>query len=151
MSECAPAFDPARDPPDSLYGFTRAEWSAAAQWSETVTRLVAGWDRATQYAVAGELIGLDMGAFVALARLSTDHARRVIARLDPGFTSDYAAYVLDTGPDGEPSEAYLRRVFPYLLDSTMLPEQRAANLRDLQRQIEDAAEIFRLAQVPVPS
>ena len=133
MCDCASQYDPASDPPDTFYGFTLAEWSAAAQHSGgAAADVVTSWPAIMESVQVGGLVGVSMAAFVDLARLGPAYAVRVVTRLDPAFSQDSQALAaaLAAGPSGEGG---LARFDPDL--SQMRDPQRAQRLRDLYEEL----------------
>ena len=141
MGDCAPAFDPNRDPPDSLYGFTRDEWVRAGG---PVAYVVAHWDELLAVAHAGRGIGIEMEGFVAIGRLSPDHARRAIARLEPAFSQDLARWdaAVRAGAHGAD---LVRQVHPDLA-ARVSAEDAALVADDLAMLFRSAAEFIALAR-----
>ncbi|MFN2564181.1 MAG: hypothetical protein ABR499_04130 [Gemmatimonadaceae bacterium] len=144
--DCAPAFDPARDPPDSLYGFARAEWAEAARRAGgTIATVVAHWDRAVAIAVAGGGIGLEMATFVALASLSPEHARRAVARLEPALSRDLDQFEAACRADGSLNDAWLAALTPWDDISKWPAPYRTYVEADLRKEFADARRLLALA------
>ncbi len=112
--ECArAAFDPDRDEPDTFYGFTRAEWTAAGEVAGGSAAVIAGnWDLWQASLRAGGVPGVDIAAFVALGRLGASFARRAIARLEPAFSRDTAEIERATARGAVPDSAFVARLLP---------------------------------------
>ena len=143
MCDCASQYDPRIDPPETLYGFSFAEWDAAGRRSGGLAALlVASWPSIMASVQTGGLVGLDISAFVALARLGPEYAERVIARLEPGFSLDNRELSAALSANGINPE-YLARLHPGLAE---LQGVELANLiRDLRVERDLADEILALA------
>ena len=143
MSDCAPQYDSAIDPPDSFYGFTLAEWSAAGQRSGgEAAYVVASWPAIMESVQAGGLVGMGLAAFVDLARLGPEYAARVVTRLGAAFSRDTQALAaaLAAGVSGEGGLARFDPALPQVRGP-----QRAQRIRDLHEELALAQEIIRLA------
>jgi hypothetical protein len=146
------AYDPERDAPGTLYGFTRDEWAVAGErYGGTAAAIVALWDRLMHMRQHGQSIGADLEALVAIARVGPTHARRVMARLEPAFSRDHDALADAISPDGRINRTYLERVYPgFVAEADTNPEWFAQFICELRRELVLATELRALAASPEP-
>ena len=140
MGDCVAAYDPVRDPPDSLYGFTRDEWERAGGPAADVA---SRWDEVLAVVRAGGGVDVGMGCFVAIGGLSSGHARRAIARLDPAFSQDYARWEAAVAAGARGADL-VQRVDPALA-RRLSAEDAALIADDMTVQFTEAAELIALA------
>ncbi len=70
------------DRDDALFGFSHAEWIASGAFS------AAGLAFVRQCLARGQSVSIQRSGWLALARLSPGHARRVWASVGPEWTAD---------------------------------------------------------------
>lgn len=137
--ECVPAFVPGSDPPGTLYGFSRAEWQAAAdRFPAVLGEPMAHWDQMTDLALAGHLPGLAFEELLALARTVPGAARRIVARFAwsadklPDSAATVAKWCAKSAAEGSPVPDYVAETW----------------LEELDRHLRTVREIVRCAEEP---
>lgn len=136
MDDRTPAYLP-EDPPNTLYGFSFSDWQAASARSNSQFDFpIHLWDTLIAVGRAGGNPGFSSEAFLALAQLGPEHARRVVARI--GLPN----------PDSLPAVDHVvsELVAEASTDGTPVSKEVAESWRqDVEEQLERIRTIFRLA------